>query len=329
MNPRRRFTNGLVASTLLALPLFAGAQGWPTKPITLVIPFPPGNTADLVARALQEPLRQALGQAVVVDNRPGAGGNLALQAVARAANDGHTLLVTTGSPLVINPALYKTPGFDAERDFAPVAVVGSIPMVLIARKDLPVTSFAELVGYLRANASTVSFASVGQGTFTHLGMELLSRSLGLRLTHVPYKGASAAHADLIGGRVDIMFDSVASSHVVLKAGRVKPLAVSAPVRTPFLPDVPTIMEAGGADLQGFEVTVWTGVFAPAGTPQNVVQRVNEEVNRQLRSEAFKARMAAQLIRADDPMSPADFAARVKADRARWTSVARSNNVELQ
>ena len=329
MNPRRRLVYGLAASTLLTLPLLARAQGWPTKPITLVIPFPPGNTADLVARALQEPLHRALGQAVVVDNRPGAGGNLALQAVARANNDGHTLLVTTGSPLVINPALYKNPGFDAEKDFAPVAIVGSIPMVLIARNDLPVDSFAELVRYLRTNASTVSFASVGQGTFTHLGMELFSRSLGIQLTHIPYKGASAAHADLIGGRVDLMFDSVASSNVVLKAGRVKPLAVSAPARTPFLPDVPTVMEAGGADLKAFEVTVWTGVFAPAGTPQNVVQRVNEEVHRQLRSTEFRTRMAAQFIRADDPMTPADFAARVKADRARWTSVARSNNVELQ
>jgi len=328
MHPRRHFVRQLLASALVALPLLAGAQAWPTKPITLVVPFPPGNTADLVARALQEPLRQALGQVVVVDNRPGAGGNLALQAVARAT-DGHTLLVTTGSPLVINPALYKNPGFDAERDFVPVAIVGSIPMVLIARNDLPVNSLDGLVRYLRANESTVNFASVGQGTFTHLGMELFSRSLGLKLTHVPYKGASAAHTDLIGSRVDLMFDSVASSNVLLKAGRVKPLAVSSPARSPFLTDVPTVTEAGGAELKSFDVTVWSGVFAPAAAPQSVVQRVNEAVNHQLRSSDFRARMAAQFIRADEPMAPADFAALVKADRERWTSLARSINLELQ
>jgi len=329
MNMHRRFLGALATTLLAALPLLANAQAWPTKPITLVIPFPPGNTADLVARALQEPLRRAFGQPVVVENRPGAGGNLALQAVARSDKDGHTLLVTTGSPLVINPALYKNPGFDAERDFVPVAIVGSIPMVLIARNDLPVQTLAELLAYLRANESKVTFASVGQGTFTHLGMELFSRSLGLNLTHVPYKGASAAHTDLIGGRVDIMFDSLASSNVLLKAGRVKPIAVTAPRRSPFLMDVPTVIEAGGTDLRTFEVTVWTGVFAPAGTPPEAVRRINDEIGNQLRSGEFRAQLAAQFIRADEPLTPSSFAVRVKADRERWTALARSNNVALQ
>ncbi|HYG44835.1 MAG TPA: tripartite tricarboxylate transporter substrate-binding protein, partial [Bordetella sp.] len=199
----------------------AHAQSWPTKPVTLVIPFPPGNTADLVARALQDPLGKALGQPVIVDNKPGAGGNIAVQNVARADNDGYTLLLTTGSPLVINPALYQNLPFDAERDFTPVAIVGSIPMVLIARNDLPVNSVAEFLSYARNNASTLTYASVGQGTFTHLGMELFTRAADLHLTHSPYRGASAAHLDLIGGRVDFMFDSVASSNALLKGGRVK------------------------------------------------------------------------------------------------------------
>jgi tripartite-type tricarboxylate transporter receptor subunit TctC len=328
--PARRLAFTLGTLVMTAMPLFANAQTtWPSKPLTLVIPFPPGNTADLVARTLQEPLRKALGQPVIVDNKPGAGGNIAAQAVARADKDGHTLLVTTGSPLVLNPAVYKRLPFDAEKDFAPVAIVGSIPMVLIARNDLPVSSLAELLTYARANESKVTYASVGQGTFTHLGMELFAKAVGLKLTHVPYKGASPAHADLIGGRIDFMFDSLASSNIMLKAGRVKALAVTAAKRTPFLMDVPTVVEASAGKLTDFDVTVWTGLFAPAGTPPDAVRRLNEEITKLLRSPDFRAQLAAQFIRADDPLTPAQFTQRVKADRDRWSSVARGINLELQ
>ncbi|ARP93120.1 Bug family tripartite tricarboxylate transporter substrate binding protein [Bordetella genomosp. 13] len=310
-------------------PGHAPAQDWPAKPVTLVIPFPPGNTADLVARALQDPLGKALGQAIIVDNKPGAGGNIAVQNVARAPSDGYTLLLTTGSPLVINPALYRDLPFDAERDFAPVAIIGSIPMVLIARNSLPVNSMAEFLSYTRQNEFSLTYASVGQGTFTHLGMELFTRAAGLDLTHSPYKGASAAHLDLIGGRVDFMFDSVASSNALLKGGRVKALAVTSPQRSPFLPDVPTMVESADDSLADFEVTVWTGLFAPAGTPAEVVTRLNREIGVLLRSPAFTEQLAQQFIRADTPLTPEQFEQRVQSDRARWMGLSRNINLALQ
>lgn len=307
----------------------AAAQAWPSKPITLVIPFPPGNTADLVARVMQLPLGQALGVPVIVDNKAGAGGNLAAQSVARAEKDGHTLLLTSLSPLVINPAVFRNPGFDAERDFAAIAGIGTIPMVLVTRKDFPANDLAGFVGHLKANASQVTYASVGNGTFTHLGMELFTRGLGLKLTHVPYRGAGAAHQDLQGGRVDFMFDSLASSNAQIKGDRVKALATTGNARSPFLMSVPTISESAGAPLKDFQVTVYTGLFAPAGTPEAVVRRLNEEVGKLLRSTDFRAQLAGQFIRAMDPTPPASFGAIVSAERRRWSTLAREIQLEPQ
>lgn len=307
----------------------AAAQDWPRKRVTLVIPFPPGNTADLVARVMQPSLSQALGVPVIVDNKPGAGGNLAAQVVARAEKDGHTLLLTSLSPLVINPAVFRNPGFDAERDFAAVAGIGTIPMVLITRKDFPASDLADFAGYIKANASQVTYASVGNGTFTHLGMELFTRGLGVKLTHVPYRGAGAAHQDLQGGRVDFMFDSLASSNAQIKGNRVTALATTGPGRSPFLMSVPTVSESAGVPLKDFQVTVYTGLFAPAGTPEAVVRRLNGEVGKLLRSTDFRAQLAGQFIRAMDPAPPASFAAIVSAERKRWSTLARDIQLEPQ
>ena len=307
----------------------AAAQAWPSKRVTLVIPFPPGNTADLVARVMQPSLSQALGVPVIVDNKPGAGGNLAVQFVARAEKDGHTLLLTSLSPLVINPAVFRNPGFDAERDIAAVAGIGTIPMVLITRKDFPASDLMGFVGHVKANASQVTYASVGNGTFTHLGMELFTRGLGVKLTHVPYRGAGAAHQDLQGGRVDFMFDSLASSNAQIKGNRVNALATTGNGRSPFLMNVPTVSESAGVPLKDFEVTVYTGLFAPAGTPEAVVRRLNAEVGKLLRSTDFRAQLASQFIRAVDPAPPASFGAIVSAERKRWSMLARDIQLEPQ
>jgi tripartite-type tricarboxylate transporter receptor subunit TctC len=338
--PRRRLivTLGLasLAAALAAAGTAANAQGsttrgsnWPSKPITLVIPFPVGNTADLAARALQQPLSQALGVPVVVDNRAGAGGNLAVQGVARADKDGHTLLLTTLSPLVINPSVFRNPGFDAARDVQAVAAIGSVPMVLITRKDFPARDLPGFVQHVKANADKVSYASVGNGTFTHLGMELFARSIGVKLTHVPYRGAGAAHQDLQGGRIDFMFDSVASSNAQIKADRVQAIATSGSTRSPFLMTTPTVMEAGGAPLRSFDVSVYVGLFAPAGVPAAVVQRLNTEVARQLRNPEFRAQLAGQFIRATDPITPVAFEQIVSAERQRWGQLARQLQLEPQ
>lgn len=322
---RRRVVLGLAAAAAGPTVL---AASWPTKPVSIVIPFPPGNTADLVARALAEPLRQAIGQPVVVENRPGAGGNIAMQAVARADKDGHTLLLTTASTMVINPAVYRAPGYDAERDFLPVAVLGSVPMVLIANKSFPPDTLAAFADHVRQNQAGLNYASVGAGTFTHLGMELLARALKVKLTHAAYRGAAPAHMDLVGGQVQFMFDSLASSSAQLKAGRVKALGVTSRRRSPFIQDVPTFAEGGVAPLKDFEVNVWAGLFAPAGTPRAVGQRLNEEVARLLRTPGFRAQLSAQYIRADDPMSMEQFATLVRSDRSWWGGVARSIGLEL-
>jgi tripartite-type tricarboxylate transporter receptor subunit TctC len=319
----------LLIATLLSATTITFAQAWPTKPVTLVIPFPPGNTADLVARVLQPALTAALGVPVIVDNRPGAGGNVAAQFVARADKDGSTLLLTTLSPLVINPSVFRSPGFDAERDFTTVAGLGTIPMVLIARKDFPASTLPQFIEYVRTNQDKVTYASVGNGTFTHLGMELFNRSLGLRVTHVPYRGAGPAHQDLQGGRVDFMFDSVASSSTQIKGERVKPIATSGRTRSPFVMEAPTVIESGGAALRDFDVTVWTGLFAPTGTPPPVVSRMNDEINKLLRSSTFRAQLAGQFIRASEAMSPQAFNAIVTAERQRWGAVARGLNLEPQ
>lgn len=332
-NIRRPMRRALLTTALALLAAAsattAAAQAWPSKRVTLVIPFPPGNTADLVARVMQPALSQALGVPVVVDNKPGAGGNLAAQFVARADKDGHTLLLTSLSPLVINPAVFRNPGFDAERDFAAVAGIGTIPMVLITRKDFPASDLAGFVDHIKANASQVTYASVGNGTFTHLGMELFTRSLGVRLTHAPYRGAGAAHQDLQGGRVDFMFDSLASSNAQIKGNRVHALATTGTGRSPFLMSIPTVSESAGVPLKDFQVTVYTGLFAPAGTPEAVVRRLNEEVGKLLRSTDFRAQLASQFIRAADPAPPASFAAIVSAERTRWSALARDIQLEPQ
>lgn len=325
---RRALLAWAPASLLAAIPVPGLAAEWPAKAVTLVVPFPPGNTADLAGRAMQEPLSKALGQSFVVDNRTGAGGNLALQVVAQGEKDGHQLLLTTASPLTINPSIYKNAGFDAERDFVPVAVVGSVQMILIANKDLPVASMTDFANYARANADRLSFGSVGNGSFSHLGMEMICKAVGVKLTHVPYRGASPAHTDLVGGRLDFMLDSLASANALLKGQRVKAIATTGTKRSPFSMDTPTLIESGLKGLANFEVTVWVGLFAPRGTPANVIQRLNDEVGTLLRSTGFRAQLAAQFIRADDPLTQAQFAQRVSADRARWGGMAKELGLSL-
>ena len=328
---RRSFIRLCTGLFLLAFGSVCLAQdnAWPSKPLTLVVPFPPGNTADLVARVIAPPLSKALGQPVIIDNRPGAGGNIAAQAVARADKDGHLLLLTTGNPLVINPVIYKSTGFDPDRDFSPVAVIGTVPMVLVANKDFPPNTLAQFISYVRENGATTSYASVGQGTFTHMGMEMFLLASGLQATHIPYKGAAPAQTDLIGGRVQFMFDSIASSNGQLKGGRVKAIAVTSSTRSPFLQSTPTVAESSDPKLKDFEVVVWAGLFAPAGTPNAAVVRLNDEVNKILRSPEYQAQLASQFIRTSDPMNPDQFSALVKADRARWSKVAQDIGLELQ
>jgi tripartite-type tricarboxylate transporter receptor subunit TctC len=322
---RRTFSAGLLASVGYATGVKAQAS-WPRQPIKLIIPFPAGNTADIVARIIQPGLAQRLGQPVVVDNRAGAGGSLGVSAVAKA-DDGHSFLLTTASPLVINPAVYKTLPYSVETDLAPIGKLGSISVMLIGKKDLPASTVAELIAHVKANAGKLDYASVGAGTFTHLTMELFRKQAGFDIQHVPFRGASAAHAELISGRVALMFDSIASANAQVRGGQVKPFAVTSATRSPFAPDVPTIAELKLPGLDDFNVGVWIGTFAPTSTPPEIVSRLEVAIRAEMAEPEVVAKLNQQSINVEVSENPVAFMKLVLAEKAQWTQVAREIKLE--
>src|SRR5690349_12578544 len=260
----------IFAASILALgaPVVpAQPATYPTKPIRLIVPFPPAGTTDILARAVAQKLSETWGQQVVVDNHPGAGGNIGSDIVAKASPDGYTLLMGTVGTHAINPSLYAKMPYDHVKDFAPVILVAGVPNVLVVNPALPVKSVQELIVYGKANPGKLNFASSGNGTSIHLSGELFKTMTGIQMTHVPYKGSSPALTDLIAGQVQLMFDNLPSSLQFIKAGKLRALAVTSLERSSALPDVPTLAESG---LPGFEVSSWFGVLAPAGTPNDII-----------------------------------------------------------
>lgn len=325
MNPVRR---RIVAGAALALGTAsigtpALAQTYPGKPIRLVLPFPPGGVTDVVARALAERVGATLGQRVLVENRPGAGTMLASETVARAPADGYTLLLAASS-LTINPALYPDIRFDTIKDFAPITLLGSVIHVLVVGDALPVRTVAELIQYAKTRPGKLSYASVGNGTSTHLEMELFKSMAGVFVTHIPYRGSGPALIDVLGGRIDLMFDALGSSAPHIKSGKLRVLGVSSERRSPSLPDVPSVSEAG---LKGFEAMPWLGLLAPAGTPQDIVTRLNKAVNDALAEPEVKSTFAAQGI---DTIgnTPQQFAAFIQQDLAKWAKVVKVSGAKV-
>ena len=250
----KRWLNRLVLGALsAAFAIGASAQPYPTKPIRIVVPFPAGGTTDVLARAAAQKLTETLGQPAVVDNRPGAGGNIGAELVAKSAPDGYTLLMGTVGTHAINPSLYPKMPYDHLRDFAPVILVAGVPNVLVINPSLPVNSVQELIAYAKANPGKLNFASSGNGTSIHLSAELFKTMAGVQMAHIPYKGSAPALQDLAGGQVQLMFDNLPSALALIRAGRLKALAVTSKERAPALPDVPTIAESG---LPGFEASSW-------------------------------------------------------------------------
>ncbi len=258
----------LAASTCVAL-----AQGYPSKPIRLVVTFPPGGAPDILARLFAD--KAQLGQPLVIDNKPGAGGNIGADQVAKAAPDGHTLVMATVGTHSINGALYSKMPYDMVRDFTPVGHVASAPNLLVVNNDLPVKSVAELVAYMKANPNKLSFGSPGVGTSVHVSGELFKSLTGTQMVHVPYKGRQFAIPDLVGGQIQLMFDNMPSALPLAKEGKIRALAQTTAKRSPAAPDVPTVAET----VHGFEATTWFAIFAPAGTPRDVVQKINAEMQR--------------------------------------------------
>ena len=319
----RRSARFLIAACLLAAAPQAFAQAWPDKPIRLIVNFGTGGAPDMVARLYAPRLSEALGQPVVVENRAGAGGNIGVEAVARSAADGYTLLSSASSSFVIGPHIYTKLAFDPVKDIVPVAAAALTPMYLVVRPGLPAATVAELVAHARANPGKLNYGSAGAGTLPHAAAEMLLRTAGIRATHVPYKGSGAALAALLGDQVDFVFDpGVAIPQV--KAGKVRLLAVGSAARSPGFQDTPTLREAG-ADMTAVSVV---GLFAPAGTPAEIVARLNRELARIMQapeSRAALSAMAAEGITA----SPQEFAAQLARDRERFGVIVREANIRAE
>jgi len=311
------------ALSLAAAANIAVAQPFPTKPIRLVVPYPPGGSADMLARNLATGMSQDLGQPVVVENRPGAGTALGTREVAAAPGDGYTLMIGTVTSHAMNPAMNPKIGYDPVRDFTPIAPVATIPFALVAKNTLPVKSYGELIALSRAKPGTLTYASAGVGTSNHLAGELLQSMTGVKLNHVPYKGSAPALNDLLGGHVDMMFDLVLTATKQVQAHAVRALAVTSAKRSPQMPDVPTFAELG---LPAYDVSAWFGIFAPAGVPKDVVAKLEASIHSAMKSPEMKKQLAASGV---DPMegSAADFATLVGADYRKWADVIRDRGLQ--
>ena len=313
----------LAALALAAFALTAHAQ-YPNRTVKLVVPFPPAGATDVVGRIVAQKLGERLGQSVVVENRPGAGGSIGSDMVAKSAPDGYTLLIATSSTHSIGPVLQKLP-YDPLRDFAPITHVANVPNVLVVSPTLPVNSVQELIALAKSKPGQLNYASSGVGTIVHLNAELFKLLSGTDLVHVPYKGTALSIPDVANGSIAMLFDSLASVQPHIRAGRVRPLAVNAQTRSALMPDVPTLAEAG---MPAFDRYTWFGMFAPAGTPKEIVDRVQAEVLAALKAPDLLERFAAA---GAEPVgsTPAQFVERIKSDAAKWSEVIKAANVKVQ
>jgi tripartite-type tricarboxylate transporter receptor subunit TctC len=318
----------LVLSAFLAPALFAGAavaQVYPAKPIRLIVPFPPGGGTDIAARTIANKLTDSVKWTFVVENKPGAGGNLGVEQAVRSPADGYTLVIGQTSNLAINPTLYAKLPYDPLRDLSPVALIVSAPVVLVVAVNSRYASLGDLLAAAKRDPGGVTFASPGNGTVSHLAGELLQRAAGVKLTHVPYKGAAQALTDTLGGQVQSFMSSVPSALSQIKGGRLRAIAVTSAKRTPELPDAPTIAESG---YRGFEANTWYGLLAPAGTPAPIIARLNDEVNRVLRTPEVRERLASEGGEALGG-SPEQFASFLKAEHAKWGRVVRESGARAE
>lgn len=325
---RRLVLAGSIA--LLTTATTALAQsGWPVKPVRIVVPFAPGGTTDILARAVAPELSKAFGQQFVVENKAGAGGNLGAEAVAKSAPDGYTLLMGTVGTHGINRALYPKLPYDPFTDFAPITLVAAVPNVMVVPADAArannIHTVQDFIRLAKSRPGKLNMGSSGNGTSIHLAGELFKSQTGVFMTHIPYRGSGPALLDLVGGQVDVMFDNLPSAMQLIKGGKLKALAVTSLTRSAALPDVPTIEEAAG--LKGFEATSWFGLLAPAGTPPDIVSRVQQEVARALNTPAIKEKMLSQGA-IPSGNTPAQFASLIESEHKKWANVVKVSGARV-
>ena len=313
----------LAAAACQAIGPASAQQSYPTRPITLVVPFPAGGGNDALARLVAERMSKPLGQQVVVENRGGAGGTVATRAIAKAAPDGHTILLSYTGTFAINPTLYPNAGYDPRKDFVAIGSIATLASVLVAHPSLPAKSTADLIGYAKANPGKINYGFV-PGTVGHISTEMFARNAGIKLTNIPYKGNGNAIADLLGGHVQMMFISILPVIGNIQGGKLNALAVASPSRVSLIPDVPTISESG---LPGFSAVISYGLAAPAGTPRAIVERLNKELQLALADATLQKRLAnegGQVL----PGTPADYAATIDREEKLWGPLVKSLNLRV-
>jgi tripartite-type tricarboxylate transporter receptor subunit TctC len=316
------------AAAALALsghPLPAQAQTYPNRAITLVIPFAPGGSTSIVGRGIADKMSELLGEKVVVDNRPGAGGTVGTKAVAKSEPDGYTLVLGYTGTLGIGPSLYKNVGYDPRKDFAPIGLIGNAPNSLVVHPSFPAKTIAELVAYAKANPGKVNFGSAGAGTVSHITGEYFAASAGIKLVHIPYKGTGPALTDLLGGHIPMAFAPIPASHPNVTAGALRALAVTSTTRSSLLPEVPTISESV---LPGFDASLYYGLAAPAGTPRPIIDKLNKALRDALASPEVK-RQLTQDGTEITPGTPEDYAAFIDKDEKKWSQLVKASGVEQE
>jgi tripartite-type tricarboxylate transporter receptor subunit TctC len=320
---RRRWIAAAMAGTAVLYCMHGFAQSYPTKPIRFIVPFAPGGSTDTLARTVGHKLSDALGQQVLIDNRSGGNGNIGMEIVARAAPDGYTIVLGYIANLGIGPSVFAKLPFDPVKDYAPITQLAASPNIFVAHPSVPAQSFKEFIAYAKANPKKINFASAAVASLGHLAGELLNVSAGIKMQHVPYKGSGQAVIDLLAGQVQVMFSGMSSVMPHLKAGKLRPLAVTGAQRSPAVPEVPTIAESG---FPGFEATAWYGVLAPAGTPQPVVIRLHDEIVRVLKMPDVKERLenvGFELVGG----TPEAFGAYIKTEIQKWAKVVKASGIK--
>ena len=313
-------TSAVMSVSTVAL----AADNYPQKPITFVIGFPPGTSTDAIARIIGEKISSELKQPVIVENKPGVGGSLAVTQVSKAKPDGYTLVLSATAPMNINPHVYKSISYDPIKDFEPIGQTTWLPYVLVSNNSKGIKSFSSLIDYAKNNPGALTYASIGNGTTSHLLMELLTKSTGTKMTHVPYSGSSQAQTDIIGGNVDITFDTLVSALPHIKSGKLNPLAVSVNQRAQLAPDIPTIEELG---IPNFNMGAWLGFFAPKGTPEPIIQKLHQEINKAVTDPVINQRLTALGSEVVTSNSPEEFSKMVSDNYHVWGNIVKDTGLE--